>query len=133
MFLVQISLCCTLQAQDQETLLPCLANYAVEAGRVCDALDSKDKLPASSRLAVEREEEKQSCANAALLLSQLQPPTAASVQCRAAQNPRDSCLWRYHMRYEHRYLRMSPVYGDGRARLHRAGALDALQQSMSDR
>ncbi|EZA62754.1 hypothetical protein X777_07570 [Ooceraea biroi] len=123
---------CKACAQDEETLLPCLANYAVEAGRVCDALDSRERLPAGSRLAAARDEEKQSCANAALLLSQLQPPTAASVQCRV-QSPRDSCLRHYYARYEHRYLRTSPVYGDGRARLHHAGALDVLQQTMSER
>ncbi|XP_012230372.1 uncharacterized protein [Linepithema humile] len=123
---------CKACAQDEEGLLPCLANYAVEASKVCDTLDSKEG-QAAPRLAIAREEERQSCANAALLLSQLKPPTAASIQCRT-QNARESCLRRYNARYEHRYFRTSSAYeSPGSHRPHHAGALDALQQSMSER
>lgn len=113
------------QAQDEEGLLPCLANYALEVGKVCDALEPRD---GQSRMAVVREGEKQSCANTALLLSQLQPPSVATAQCRS----HNSCLRRYHARYEHRF-RTSPAYEGGGRRFHHEGALDALQQTMSER
>ncbi|XP_011169138.1 uncharacterized protein LOC105202364 [Solenopsis invicta] len=120
---------CKACAQDEEGLLPCLANYALEAGKVCDALESRES---GQRMTTTfRENERQSCANAALLLSQLHPPAVATAQCRA-RNARDSCLRRYHTRYEHRF-RTSPAYeGTGR-RVHHEGALDALQQTMSER
>ncbi|XP_011877808.1 PREDICTED: stress response protein NST1 [Vollenhovia emeryi] len=119
---------CKACAQDEEGLLPCLANYALEAGKTCDAFHPRDGESRTTGAA--REDERQSCANAALLLSQLQPPGVASAQCRA----RNSCLRRYHARYEHRYFRTSPAYeGTGGRRLHHEGALDALQQTMSER
>ncbi|XP_032678309.1 uncharacterized protein LOC116847426 [Odontomachus brunneus] len=96
---------CKACAQDEEALLPCLGNYAAEAGMVCDALDSREgQIGGSSRLGASysRHEESQTCANAALLLSQLQPPAAAAMQCR---NARESCLRRYRYRYERYYLR----------------------------
>ncbi|XP_071650442.1 uncharacterized protein [Temnothorax longispinosus] len=118
---------CKACAQNEEGLLPCLANYALVAGKVCDALESRD---GQSRMAAAvREGERQSCANAALLLSQLQPPGAATAQCRA----RNSCLRLYQARYEHRF-RTSPAYeGSSGRRIHHEGALDALQQTMSER
>ncbi|XP_011261077.1 uncharacterized protein LOC105254232 [Camponotus floridanus] len=127
---------CKACAQDEEGLLPCLANYASEAGKVCDALDSRkgQSLGRLTAAATHDSVERQSCANAALLLSQLQPPATAAAQCRA-RNARDSCLRRYHARYEHRFFRASPAYeasAPGR-RPHHAGALDALQQTMSER
>lgn len=121
---------CKACAQDEEGLLPCLANYALEVGKVCDALESRDGQPRMA--AVHAEGERQSCANTALLLSQLQPPTAAIAQCRA-RNTHDSCLRRYHTRYEHRYFRTSPAYESTGRRFHHEGALDALQQTMSER
>lgn len=117
------------QAHDEEGLLPCVTNYALEAGKVCDALESRN---GQTRMAAIREGERQSCANAALLLSQLQPPTAATAQCRA-RNVHDSCLRRYHTRYEHRYFRTSPAYEDTGRRYHHEGALDTLQKTMSER
>lgn len=130
---------CKACAQDEEGLLPCLANYAIEAGKECDVLEqSRERM--QSRMAAAtavHEGERQSCSNAALLLSQLQPPASATAQCRAApRNARDaSCLRRYYARYEHRHFRTSPAYestGGGR-RYHHEGALDTLQQTMSER
>ncbi|XP_029169110.1 uncharacterized protein LOC114939051 [Nylanderia fulva] len=117
---------CKACAHDEEGLLPCLANYAAEVGKVCDTLRPS-------------KEGQSSCANAALLLSQLQPPGAAVAQCRAR---RDSCLRRYNARYEHRYFRTSSAYETPASsssspssghRPHHTGALDALQQTLSER
>nr|QTE34469.1 pacifastin [Cataglyphis nodus] len=125
---------CKACAQDEEltTLLPCAVNYALEARKVCDALDSREGQLSSSRLtaatAETRYAERQSCANTAVLLSQLQPPTTASAKCRAASG-RDSCIRHYHARY--RYFREPPMASNHRP--HHAGALDALQQTMSKR
>ncbi|KYN41430.1 hypothetical protein ALC56_04163 [Trachymyrmex septentrionalis] len=123
---LQICKACT---QDEEGLLPCLANFALEAGKVCDALESRDEQP---RMTAMHEGERQSCANTALLLSQLHPPGAATTQCRE-RNARDSCLRRYHARYEHRYFRTSPAYEGTGHRSHHEGALDSLQQTMYER
>ncbi|XP_036142895.1 uncharacterized protein LOC105829650 isoform X2 [Monomorium pharaonis] len=129
---------CKACAQDEDGLLPCLANYALEAEKICDTLESRERSGQAARtmaMAAVHEDERQSCASAALLLSQLHPPTAASAQCRArnARGESTSCLRRYHARYEHRYFRTSPAYeGTAGRRLHHEGALDALQQTMSE-
>ena len=69
----------------------CLGNYAVEAGKICDAQEIR-----------EGPKSREACASTALILSQLQTPAAISDQCRVDGN--DSCLRRYHYRYWRRYL-----------------------------
>lgn len=90
----------------------CLGNYAVEAGKVCDAQEIR-----------EGQKGREACASTALILSQLQPPAAISVQCRIDGN--ESCLRRYHYRYWHRYLR-DPYNG---RRLNSGYDMIASQQS----
>lgn len=107
------------QTKDEEGLLPCLSTYTMEVSKICDALDSREE-----QISRTSQEEKQSCANAALLLSQLQPP--ANLRCRVNSN--ESCLQRYHYRYSHRYPH-SPSNGH---RLHSGFDAVDLQQS-SDR
>lgn len=63
----------------------CLNNYAVQAGRVCDIVEVR-----------EGPESREACANAALMLSQIQPPAAVSAQCHLCKN---SCFKRYRSRY----------------------------------
>ncbi|XP_076757892.1 uncharacterized protein LOC143427546 [Xylocopa sonorina] len=70
----------------------CLENYAVEAGKVCDAQEIREGAKG-----------REACASTALILSLLQSPAAVSDQCRLDGN--DSCLRRYHYRYLQRYLR----------------------------
>ncbi|XP_029672667.1 uncharacterized protein LOC115241177 [Formica exsecta] len=128
---VKLQICkACVQDEEMATLLPCAVNYALETRKVCDALDSREG-QLSSRLTAATSEtryaERQSCANAAVLLSQLQPPATAAAKCRA-----DSCIRRYHARY--RYFRAPPMmYEAPSRRPHHTGALDALQQTMSER
>lgn len=68
-----------------------MGNYAVEAGKICDAQEIR-----------EGPKSREACASTALILSQLQTPASISDQCRVDGN--DSCLRRYHYRYWRRYL-----------------------------
>lgn len=104
-----------LQSRDTGELLACLDNYAAEADAACDSSPFGDSsssradglqqavaVAGGSASSIRREERRQSCVNAALRLSHLLPTFAAAVQCR--YNPHEeSCLRRYHYRFEHRY------------------------------
>ncbi|XP_076671181.1 uncharacterized protein LOC143370235 isoform X2 [Andrena cerasifolii] len=108
--MLQICKACVQDDLEQE----CLGNYAVEAGKVCDAQKAREGLKA-----------KEACVSTALMLSQLQPPAAVSVQCRL--NGNESCLRRYHYRYWHRYFR----YPYGERRLN--SGYDMADSQRSDR
>ncbi|XP_014471643.1 PREDICTED: uncharacterized protein LOC106742847 isoform X2 [Dinoponera quadriceps] len=99
---------CKVCAQNEEDLQYCLSNYITESDAVCDTLSSKGmRISDSSRLGASFKHHKdgQSCANAALLLSQLQPPVAA-MECR---NVRKSCARHYD--YQHKFYYIpSPGY-----------------------
>lgn len=85
----------------------------MEAGKICDAQEIR-----------EGPKSREACASTALVLSQLQTPTAISDQCRLDGN--NSCLRRYHYRYWHRYLNY-PYSG---RRLHTG--YDAISSQQSD-
>ncbi|XP_043798165.1 uncharacterized protein LOC122717810 isoform X1 [Apis laboriosa] len=85
--MLQICKACVQNDLEEE----CLGNYAMEAGKICDAQEIR-----------EGPKSREACASTALVLSQLQIPTAISDQCRLDGN--NSCLRRYHYRYWHRYL-----------------------------
>nr|XP_033189571.1 stress response protein NST1 [Bombus vancouverensis nearcticus] len=106
--MLQICKACVQNDLEEE----CLGNYAVEAGKICDAQEIR-----------EGPKSREACASTALILSQLQTPTAISDQCRLDGN--DSCLRRYHYQYWHRYL----TYPYNGRRLNSAYDMTSSQQS----
>ncbi|XP_076243192.1 uncharacterized protein LOC143184674 isoform X2 [Calliopsis andreniformis] len=108
--MLQICKACVQDGLEEE----CLGNYAMEAGKICDAQEAR-----------EGQKGREACASTALMLSQLQPPAAVSVQCRL--NGNESCLRRYHYRYWHHYFRYP--YGGRRF----SDSYDLIDSQQSDR
>lgn len=88
---VMLQMCKACVPNEMETV--CLARYAIEANKVCDAQNERGGV-------VEHEY----CVSTALNLLQFQPSIANSMQCRLNRDDKIStCLHRYQYRYRHRY------------------------------
>lgn len=107
--MLQICKACVQDELEQD----CLGNYAVEAGKVCDA-----------QVLREGAKGREACVSTAMIISQLQVPSTIVEQCRMDGN--DSCLRNQLYRYWHRYLRY-PYSGP------RPGNYDAIDPQQSDR
>ncbi|XP_072762966.1 uncharacterized protein [Anoplolepis gracilipes] len=125
---VRLQICKTC-APDHKDMQSCLLNYAEDTGKICDALNSWEGRFTTGPNYGTPVTERLSCANVALLLSQLQPPRNAATKCRMG----NSCLRPYYAQYQRFYDASSAYETQEEHRPHHAGALDALQQTMSER